>query len=246
MVFVPGPPPLPRGCVMITLDGTPEGALVQNKLLALPPGRVDLASFFVLACERLGGVPLLPSVTLDGAAILTDAELQTAISNADASKVFRFFPEATSVRAKAVKSIRYDNGDCFEGELHEDLRNGHGTYTFSDGGFYTGQHKDDMFHGHGAWQYPDGNLYEGAWVYGHKQGEGTFRCGDEYFQGEFVADKRQGTGFLSLPNGDSYQGQFNDDKFHGRGRFTWADGRCLEGEWFEGEIIPSTAVITET
>ena len=32
---------------MITLDGTPEGALVQNKLLALPPGRVDLASFFV-------------------------------------------------------------------------------------------------------------------------------------------------------------------------------------------------------
>jgi hypothetical protein len=86
----------------------------------------------------------------------------------------------------AYRHVELPNGDVYEGEINDGVRNGRGTYTWADGHRYVGEYQNDRMHGTGIYYWPDGRIYEGA----------------------FERDLRQGKGVLKWPNGDRYEGDF--------------------------------------
>jgi hypothetical protein len=51
------------------------------------------------------------------------------------------------------------------------------------------------------------------------------------YQGEWVADVRDGRGYQIWPDGSLYEGFWKNNKANGRGRLIHADGDVYEGEW---------------
>ncbi|MFM2112665.1 MAG: hypothetical protein RLZZ271_1325 [Pseudomonadota bacterium] len=72
----------------------------------------------------------------------------------------------------------YPNGDVYEGQWVDGLRNGGGRLIFGPGSSwygdrYEGQWKDDQQHGYGRYTWVFGDVYEGAWRAGQITGEAT-------------------------------------------------------------------------
>jgi len=53
----------------------------------------------------------------------------------------------------------------------------------------------------------------------------------KYFDGKFIADKRQGFGSLYLSNGESFIGIFKDGMVSGSGTFSRISESPIFGEW---------------
>ena len=58
----------------------------------------------------------------------------------------------------------------------------------------------------------------------------------DYYEGEFVNNKKEGNGKLILKNGTIYEGSFKNNKHNGYGKLTQLDGEIFAGEWKEGKI----------
>ena len=62
---------------------------------------------------------------------------------------------------------QYPNGDRYEGEYRNGVRQGTGSYTYANGAKYVGEYKDGYFHGHGIEYTSTGNINrQGQWVKG--------------------------------------------------------------------------------
>jgi len=60
---------------------------------------------------------------------------------------------------------------------------------------------------------------------------------DEIYKGNFIDDKRNGDGVLTVNKKYIYDGKWNNDKMHGEGTFTlFKDRRWHKGLWEEGEL----------
>ncbi|GLC42459.1 hypothetical protein PLESTF_000814700 [Pleodorina starrii] len=106
-------------------------------------------------------------------------------------------------------------GDKFEGTMIHGVRQGKGTYTWSNGAIYTGEYVDNKKHGKGKMVFPDKGVYDGDWVEDVMQGSGTF----------------------TYPSGDVYQGEFVGGKRHGKGMYHYKAACCqLVGDWAEGQF----------
>ena len=76
------------------------------------------------------------------------------------------------------KTIRFDNGDIYEGEVDENgYRCGKGIYTFADGRRYEGEWKEDKRNGQGIYTSPNGSRFEGEYKDDHPD-KGTFTFSD--------------------------------------------------------------------
>ena len=63
-------------------------------------------------------------------------------------------------------------------------------------------------------------------------GQGTRRYADGgKYIGNFVGDKKEGTGRYEWPNGNVYEGEWLEDQRSGEGSFAWANGESYEGLW---------------
>ena len=51
------------------------------------------------------------------------------------------------------------------------------------------------------------------------------------YEGQFVADKREGIGTMWYPGGDTYEGFYKAGKKEGRGKYRSASGALYEGEY---------------
>jgi hypothetical protein len=51
------------------------------------------------------------------------------------------------------------------GKFKNGLKDGKGTYTYSDGSVYVGEYKNDLRHGKGTFTYSDGFVESGKWEY---------------------------------------------------------------------------------
>merc|ERR1711915_733733 len=96
--------------------------------------------------------------------------------------------------------MRWQNGDRYEGDWSDGLRQGKGKYTSkSTGGKYDGQYKNEK--------------YEGKWEAGLKEGEGkfTYASGD-VFTGPYVAGNRHGMGELVKADGEVRSENYEEGK----------------------------------
>jgi hypothetical protein len=72
--------------------------------------------------------------------------------------------------------MNYPNGDSYEGEWNNDVREGFGLLRFSKGDQYEGEWANDKMNGKGILGHPDGSSYEGLWENGLKlDQQGVFK-----------------------------------------------------------------------
>jgi hypothetical protein len=71
-----------------------------------------------------------------------------------------------------------------------------------------------------------------------RQGKGKFSFAekDEWYEGDWVADKMHGEGVYSFTTGSCYAGSFENGMFEGRGKYTWSDGDIYEGLWMQNKM----------
>ena len=98
---------------------------------------------------------------------------------------------------RTYRTIRYANGDRYEGEVMGGTFHGRGTYTWVDGDRYQGEWRDGRRHGRGTYFWAEGNVYEGGWRNGRRHGLGTQTWADgDRLQGRWRDGRRD------LPDAD--------------------------------------------
>ena len=70
-------------------------------------------------------------------------------------------------------SIKWSDGDSFEGNYREGLREGKGIYKYTDGSIYDGEWKTGKQDGRGVYKLADGRVYDGEWKDGKQDGYGV-------------------------------------------------------------------------
>ena len=110
-------------------------------------------------------------------------------------------------------SLRWENGDKYDGTFWCGMMDGEGTLYFADGTEYVGNWKLNKMDGQGTRRYANGNVYTG----------------------EYRAGKRTGQGRCYFANGDLYTGAWNNDLIEGFGRYHYNTGRAFEGNFKAGK-----------
>ena len=139
-------------------------------------------------------------------------------------------------------------------------QHGNGTLKYENGDMYEGGFVNDHEHGQGKYVYADGGFYEGTYRQGSREGKGTFQTkkGDKY-TGEFLQNKKHGQGELVFASASAYSGAWENDMMHGEGIYTYGSSRkrykvryeanqCKEkvpieeagGAVPEGDVAPAT------
>ena len=91
-------------------------------------------------------------------------------------------------------------------------------------------------HGHGEMSDEVGNRYVGEWVNDKRSGTGTytFASGDVY-EGQWLDGMYHGYGTYSSAESDEYEGEWRQDKMSGRGKYRYRElGDVYEGDWAGG------------
>lgn len=123
--------------------------------------------------------------------------------------------------AKKIDAVNLDP-KYYQGETNSKGHpHGFGTYSYVDGNRYEGQWMDGIRQGKGTWSYVNGDIYVGDWANGHKHGFGswTLTNGDRY-EGQFFNDARNGKGTYYFATGDLYVGDYVDGIKEGVGEYT--------------------------
>jgi hypothetical protein len=111
------------------------------------------------------------------------------------------------------ETIKYDNGDVYDGEVKDGKRHGKGKMIYSDNMVYEGEWNDDNRKGRGKLTFPDGS----------------------YYDGEFKDNKMEGNGKMKFSNGVIYEGEWKNSQCDGIGKMTYIDGAIYQGNWLDGQ-----------
>ena len=130
--------------------------------------------------------------------------------------------------------LKYTNGDCYEGDLKDNQKHGHGTLTYADGGRYVGEWENNQRSGQGTNTWANGNEYQGEWQGSKQHGQGTFKyaTGGSYV-GQWANNMRDGHGVNTWSDGDRYTGHWTKNKKHGQGVYEYADRGIYKGQWID-------------
>ena len=62
------------------------------------------------------------------------------------------------------KPLKIHNGDYYEGEFADDMKNGEGVYVWVDGDRYEGGYVNNKRNGFGTYTFADGTVQSGKWI----------------------------------------------------------------------------------
>jgi len=151
-------------------------------------------------------------------------------------------------------TLRFPNGDVFDGAFRRNAMHGAGVFTYANGDVYEGQYVDGVRVG-GALVKADGTRFDAEFTPEGKvtqltdKATGTkisFSAGASIEEAADEADAegkaakakaaaadswKSGEGSVTYGNGDAYRGAFDDSKRHGFGTMVYANGDVYEGEW---------------
>eukprot|EP01015_Nassula_variabilis_P029214 TRINITY_DN6237_c0_g1_i5.p1 TRINITY_DN6237_c0_g1~~TRINITY_DN6237_c0_g1_i5.p1 ORF type:complete len:221 (-),score=45.43 TRINITY_DN6237_c0_g1_i5:38-700(-) len=168
-------------------------------------------------------------------------EMQSQLQNNRLDSALNYFEKMyNDLLINKAKNQSVERQDYYEGERPNGVRNGSGKMKYQNGQVFEGNWKEDMREGHGVLYSGDMRIvYQGEWKNDKYEGKGivnnlkrvefseTFDFKDlakigEYwdkYEGEFVNGMKHGFGTLYLTNGEKFKGQFQFDKANGIGTF---------------------------
>ncbi|GBG84808.1 hypothetical protein CBR_g39184 [Chara braunii] len=80
-------------------------------------------------------------------------------------------------------------------------------------------------------------MHAGHYEKGRRNGDGWMLMPDgSTYEGNFLKDKLSGPGTYSYLNSDKYEGEWLKGKKHGLGTYTYADGGQLVAQWKKGRL----------
>ena len=119
--------------------------------------------------------------------------------------------------------MEYCSDYKYEGNFHNDMKNGKGVLTYlKSKDKYEGDFKDDKITGKGYYIWENGHSYKGDFIDGKMHGNGLYRWpdGSEY-EGEYKENIREGKGRFKWKNGIYFEGNFVDGKPNGKGKMIY-------------------------
>lgn len=131
------------------------------------------------------------------------------------------------------KTITYDNGDLYVGDIEGGLPNGYGVKTHANtGDVYEGEFSDNEISGEGVYKYSNGDYFKGTFENEQKTGEGEliYANGNSY-KGSYENDVRSGYGVFTWASGAKYTGYFSNDLKNGKGVMVYESGDVFEGSF---------------
>jgi len=91
----------------------------------------------------------------------------------------------------------WEEGEMYEGEFKNNVKEGIGLYRWADGTTYMGQFQKGKITGLGKMQFANGNIYEGQFNEGYISGWGKFVWDDgKYYIGNYINNKKNGFGLF--------------------------------------------------
>ena len=91
----------------------------------------------------------------------------------------------------------WDEGDIYEGEFKDNLKEGIGVYKWEDGASYMGYFKNNQINGYGCMNFANGNSYIGEFHDGYLSGWGKFIWEDnKCYIGTYKKNKKDGFGIF--------------------------------------------------
>jgi len=142
-----------------------------------------------------------------------------------------------SKRSGRGEMHNYKEGIIYNGLWKNDKRHGKGKINYTNGDYYEGDFMNGLKEGKGIYYYLD-CYYNGGWKEDKRHGEGKIYCKDGiYYNGYFYDDKFKGKGYgkLYYGFGQYYEGDFMDGKWEGKGKFRYPNGYYYEGEFKDGK-----------
>lgn len=123
------------------------------------------------------------------------------------------------------------------GNFINGIREGKGSFSFSNGNEYIGNFKNNKSNGIGRMIYANGDEYIGNWKDGKKDGLGIYTWKDGYiYIGDFVDSKMDGNGSCFNSKGELvFDGEWKLGQIHGKGKYIWNKNKWYEGEFFNGK-----------
>lgn len=182
----------------------------------------------------------------------------------ESSKVEYFEGDWKNDKKNGYGVMKFKSGDLYEGEWLDDNYHGVGKYYYTEASelaFYEGEWANSKRHGKGLIVFKNGDKWEGIYEKGSEyDGYGTIiKSNDiytgelkngkangkgkwiykkseklDYYEGDFVDDKRVGFGLLMFKNGGFYEGEWLNDDYNGKGKFTYSESSNIEyydGDW---------------
>ncbi|KRX05012.1 hypothetical protein PPERSA_06646 [Pseudocohnilembus persalinus] len=143
------------------------------------------------------------------------------------------------------KQYIFTNSEGLEGNSSKDYT-GKGKAQYPNGEIYEGEFVNGVRQGYGVYEYPapgeeiPGDKYEGEYYNNKKQGIGkmTYGAKNENYYGEWKNGKRHGEGLYTYNNKDVYSGQWQNGRKHGNGTYLFAKTQMrFKGEWHENNLI---------
>lgn len=146
----------------------------------------------------------------------------------------------TKPLAAEKQTIKYTNGNRYEGDVKNGHRHGYGVYYYHNGDRYEGWWENNEKSGVGTFYYKDGSLYVGQWEGNEKNGLGRFyyRGGDKYY-GTFQKGKRNGKGCYISHDNSRFIGYFKGNMKHGKGIMYFSKGKIAKELWSNGILVNS-------
>ena len=158
------------------------------------------------------------------------------------AKLIDLYNKMSNNELDSSRTLTYENGDKYVGELKNGLKNGKGIYYYVNGNRYEGDWKDDKKEGKGIFYFVNGDRFEGECKNDKANGKGIkyFNNGDKY-DGDWKDDTMEGRGILYSSNGSKFVGEFKNNNVEGKQIFYWNDGDIQMGDYrngsFEGKFI---------
>merc|ERR1712038_1237143 len=139
--------------------------------------------------------------------------------------------------------MRWQNGDRYEGDWVEGMRQGRGKYTCkASGGQYEGDYRGDKKEGTGRYVWSNGDWYQGEWAAGCRHGAGTYvwKEKNEKYEGDWKEGIKEGNGKFTYANGDVFTGPYVGGNRHGAGQLVKSDGEERTENYKEGKLVNFT------
>ena len=182
----------------------------------LPASTISAGGIVPPAPDSSGS--LVPSV----AAVPAMADLGKRVQVGDTTYIgdFRFAQPSGQPSGKGV--IEWQNGQRFEGQLENGVKQGYGVFIAPGSFRYEGNWEANKQNGKGKTIFDNGDVYEGEILNGefHGQGSYTTKAGSRY-EGSWKNGVKEGPGKITFPDGDSWEGIFSNNERTDQGKMTF-------------------------